>query len=80
MLKKITVSHPGTHSGGFPGGSAVKNLLAIQKTQARSLSQEDPLPKEMQSTPIFLPGKSHGQTGLAGYSPWGHKSQTRLSD
>ena len=25
-------------------------------------------------TPIFLPGKSHGQRSLAGYnSPWGHK-------
>ena len=24
-------------------------------------------------TPIFLPGESHGQRSLAGYSPWGHK-------
>ena len=24
-------------------------------------------------TPIFLPGKSHGQKSLAGYSPWGRK-------
>ena len=30
----------------------------------------------MASTPVFLPGKSHGQRSLAGYSPWGHKSQT----
>ena len=22
---------------------------------------------------IFLPGKSHGQRGLASYSPWGYK-------
>ena len=22
---------------------------------------------------IFLPGKSHGQRSLAGYSPWGHR-------
>ena len=26
-----------------------------------------------QPTPIFLPGESHGQRSLAGYSPWGHK-------
>jgi len=26
-----------------------------------------------QPTPIFLPGKSHGQRSLAGYSPWGGK-------
>ena len=24
-------------------------------------------------TPLFLPGKFHGQRSLAGYSPWGHK-------
>ena len=23
--------------------------------------------------PVFLPGKSHGERSLAGYSPWGHK-------
>ena len=26
-----------------------------------------------QPTPVFLPGKSHGQRSLAGYSPWGCK-------
>ena len=26
-----------------------------------------------QPTPIFLPGASHGQRRLAGYSPWGCK-------
>ena len=31
-------------------------------------------------TPVFLPGESHGQRSLVGYSPWGHKSQTRLSE
>ena len=24
-------------------------------------------------SPVFLPGKFHGQRSLAGYSPWGHK-------
>ena len=28
--------------------------------------------KEM-ATPVFLPGKSHGQRSLKGYSPWGCK-------
>ena len=28
--------------------------------------------RKWQSTPVFLPGKSHGQS-LAGYSPWGQK-------
>ena len=30
--------------------------------------------RKWQSTPVFLPGKSHGQRILAGYSPWGHKT------
>ena len=32
---------------GFPGGSVVKNLPAMQETQVQSLGQEDPLEKEM---------------------------------
>ena len=33
--------------GGFPGGSAVKNLSAVQKMQVQSLGWEDPLEEEM---------------------------------
>ena len=29
--------------------------------------------KERQPTPVFLPGKSHGQRSLADYSPQGRK-------
>ena len=32
-----------------------------------------PLDRKRQSTPVFLPGASHGQRSLAGYSPWKHK-------
>ena len=35
--------------------------------------------REWQPTSVFLPGESHGQRSQAGYSPWGHKSQTQLS-
>ena len=31
----------------FPGGSAVKNLPAMQEMQVQSLGWEDPLEKEM---------------------------------
>ena len=37
------------------------------------LDREDPLEEGMATTPVFLPGKSHGQRSLVGYSPWGHK-------
>ena len=43
-------------------------------------SGEMPWRRKWQPTPTFLPGKSHGQRGLAGYGPWSHKSQTRLND
>ena len=29
--------------------------------------------REWQSTPGFLPGESHGQRSLVGYSPWGRR-------
>ena len=32
-----------------------------------------PWGKKCQLTPVFLPGESHGQKSLVGYSPWGHK-------
>ena len=35
----------------------VKNLPAMQETQAQSLGRKDPLEKEMAPTPVFLPGE-----------------------
>ena len=32
-----------------------------------------PWRRKWQPTPVFLPGESHGQRSLAGYSPWGRK-------
>ena len=29
--------------------------------------------RKWQPTPVLLPGESHGQRSLVGYSPWGHK-------
>ena len=33
--------------------------------------------RKWQPTPVFLPGESHGQRSLAGYSPWGRKESDR---
>ena len=46
---------------GVPGGSAVERLGKI------------PWRRAWQPAPVLLPGESHGQRSLAGYSPWGHK-------
>ena len=48
-------------------------MSTMWQTQVRSLGWEDLLEKEMESTPVLLPGKFHGQRSLVGYSPWGHK-------
>ena len=62
---------------GFPGVSVVKNPPASAgdtgKMWVQSLGPEDPLEKEMQPTPVFLPGESHGQRSRAGRSPRGCK-------
>ena len=33
----------------------------------------DGMEKGIATIPVFLPGKSHGQRDMAGYSPWGRK-------
>ena len=50
-----------------------KGLPAMWETLVRFLGWEDPLEKEVAITPVFLPGESHGQRSLVGYSPRGHK-------
>ena len=51
----------------------VKSLPAMQETGVQSLGWDDPLEKEMATTPVLLPGKSHGWRSLIGYSPQGRK-------
>ena len=51
----------------------VKNLPAMQETWVWPLVQEDPLEKEMATTPVSLPGEFNGQRRLVGYSPQGDK-------
>ena len=63
---------------GFPSGSGGKvaqmvGLAAMQETQVQSLGWEDPLEKEWQPAPVFLPEESHGLRSLLGCSPQGHK-------
>ena len=36
-----------TEKTGFPSGSVIKNMPAMQETQVRSLGQEDPLEEEI---------------------------------
>ena len=74
ILSSLPISN--LHQG-FPGGAGDKEST----WQCRRLRtpQFDPWVRKIswrrawQPTPVFLPGESHGQRRLAGYSPLGHK-------
>ena len=51
----------------------VKNPPANAQDAGSTWVGKIPWRREWQPTPVFLPGKSHGQRSLAGYCPWGHK-------
>ena len=66
--------------GGFPCGSVVKNLPANAGDAGLNLGKIT-WRRKWQSSPAFLPGKSHGEKCLVGCSPWGSpNSRTWLSD
>ena len=66
---------------GFPGGSAVKNPLAMQEMWVRSLGWKDPLEKEMAAHSSILaweiPWREEPSRLQSMGSP---KSQIQLSD
>ena len=69
--------HFQTDSMGFPGGAGGKEPAC----QCRSckICEFNPWVRKIpwrwawQPTPVFLPGESHGQRSMVGYSPWGSK-------
>ena len=75
--KHLNFSSFCTLHGGFPGGAVVKNFPA----NAGDAGERgfDPCVRNIlwrracQPTPVLLPGESHGQRSLMGYSPWGCK-------
>ena len=59
--------------GGFLGSSNSKESACNAEDLVQSLVGKIPWRREQLPTPVFLPGESRGQRGLAGYSPGGHK-------
>ena len=58
----------------LPDGSVGK-IICLQCRSHRSHRfdpwvRKIPWRRKWQPTPVFLPGKSHGQRSLVGYSPW----------
>ena len=59
----------------------VKNPPAVQETQemcVRSLGREGPLEEGMATHSSSLPGESHGQRSLVGYSPKSRKESDMI--
>ena len=51
----------------------VKNPPAMQETWFDPWVGKSPWQRAQQPTPGFLPGESHGQRSLVGYSSWDRK-------
>ena len=62
-------------SEGFPGGTSGKEPACQWRRYKRCefdpWVRKIPSRRAWQPTPVFLPGESHGQRSLGGYSPTG---------
>ena len=62
---------------GFPGGTSGKEPTCqcrrCKRCEFDPWVRKVPWRREWQPTMVFLPGESHGQKSLVGYSPWGCK-------
>ena len=69
---------------GFPGGASGKNLAyqcrCCKRCRFDICVRKIPQRKKWQPTPLFLPGESHGQRSLVGYSPLGHKESDTTAE
>ena len=66
---------------GFPGGSVIRNPLAMQESKevrVRSLSREDPLEEGMATYSNFLAWRIPWREELGGLHSIGSQSQTQL--
>ena len=51
----------------------LRNRLQCRRLRFDPWVTKIPWRRKWQSAPVILPGKSHGQRSLVGYSPQGHK-------
>ena len=67
---------------GFPGGASGKEYTRrcrrCQRCRIDSWVGKIPWRRKWQPAPVFLPGESHGQRSLVGYSPWGPELDTTM--
>ena len=67
----------GLTTWGFLGGASGKEPTCqcrrCKRHRFNPWVRKIPWRRAWQAIPVFLPGESHGQRSLVGYSPWGHK-------
>ena len=82
-LKYNSFIHTPLPKSGFQSGASGKELAyqygRLNRRKFDPQVVEIPRRRAWQPTPAFLPGESHGQRSLVGYSPWGCKELTTLA-
>ena len=73
LLMHRNVHFPTTTAGGASGKESACQCRRRRRCGFDPWVGKIPWRRKWQSTPVFLPGKAHGQRSLMGYSPWGHK-------
>ena len=77
MGKKKKVAWPQTPLLAFPGSTSGKEPICqcrrCKRCGFNPWVGKIPWRRKGQCIPVLLPGDSHRQRSLAGYSPWGHK-------
>ena len=61
------------NSWGSKSRTQLSDWTELNWSESIPRSGKIPWKRKWQPTPVFLPGKSHGQRSLAEYSPWGRK-------
>ena len=70
------------YKSGFPGSARDKEFACQCRRHKRQRFDpwvgKIPWRRKWQPTPVLLPGESHRQRSLAGYSPWAHKESDMI--
>ena len=72
-MQQKNFSHPAPLENEPDSPPSFKNCLFSQSLNCLMFNYLQCPWMEWQPIPVFLPGESHGQRSLAGYSPWGPK-------
>ena len=75
-VRSTTIGYKRNYNGLPDGAISKEPARQCRRCKRRRFDPwvgEIPWRRKWQPPPVFLPGESHGQRNLAGYSPWGCK-------